>query len=464
MSKLDGKRILMMGMTPESKLLATWLPTRGATVTIADPRNVGELADDMMDFIMMPDVSFALSNHGLELLSTADMLCVSKSTPIDAQLVHSARELGIPIKNEAVLFMDACAAQRVVGIAGSLGKSSIGAILQQMAERAEFKVWGGSAIPLYHLDEIGADDVVLLELSSEHLELSTDSPTIAVLTNVMPEYAARYGSVDALTRVLANLFHHQQPDDLFVFNHDDMLSQAAAEQARSEHASFSTRTLVPDGACLAGTRVIVTGICSPTNMAKVICNVDDIALPGEHNMSNALAASAIAGALGIGPTVIGDVLRTMKSIPHRMEIALATERLVWINDSAAISPDRVMTSLNSFAQPVVLILGGQDRSYNWGDLARLVALRARAVVCYGDNNERIAEQLHRAHRVTNNPELDQIEIVDDLEAAVGTAAKVASEGDFILFSPGGTPDAVYETLEARGDAFRELVQAQKGSA
>jgi UDP-N-acetylmuramoylalanine--D-glutamate ligase len=462
MSKLKNQRILMMGINPHSKVLASWLPTQGASVTIADPRNAGELADDMMEYLFMPDVSFALSNQGLELLDAVDMLCVSDSTPLDAPVLLAARERGIPIRNEVVLFMDLCDAQRIVGITGSLGKSSTGVLLKEMAERADFNVWGGDDIPLNNLDSIAKDDIVLLEMRPDHLELSTVSPTVGVMTNIMPAYAARYGSVDALARVLANVFHYQQADDLFVYNHDDMLSRAVAEQAAAEHASFSTRTLVPDGACLAGNRLIVTGICSPTNMAKVVCNVDEVALPGDHNMRNAVAASAIAGALGIPPEAIGEVLRTFKSIPHRLEIVLATEEIVWINDSAATSPDRVITSLNSFAQPVVLILGGGDESYNWGDLARLATERARAVVCYGENRERIADQMHRAHRMHNRPELDQIEIVDDLEGAVKMAAKLASNGDFILFSPGGTPDAQHGTLESRGDTFRELVEAQHG--
>lgn len=458
MEQLSGKHVLVVGMDARSKRLAHWLPSQGVKVTLADPRDAGELADDLMEFLLDTDVSFALGNQGLDLLDTVDMLCLSDSTPVDAPILRAAEHQKIPIKNDYIFFLEHCAAKRIVGIAGSLGKTTTAALLMEMARKSGFKVWGGEEIPLAHLDEIQEDDIVVLELSSVQLENATISPPVGVLLNVLPTNTARYGGVDGLTSALTQLFYSQKPDDLFVYNRDDMLARAASEHAKSEQASFSSNVLVPDGACLAGSRLIITGICSPTNMAKVICTADEVVIPGEHNMQNVVAACSIAGALGVSPAAMSDTLRTFKSLPHRLNIVSESEGVVWIDDSVATTPDRVMTSLMAISQPVVLMLGGRDHKYNWNDLARLAVEKARLVITFGEHGNAITEHLVRARRFAVRAELETIKGAENLEIAVQIASEQVLSGDIVLFSPGGLATDAYDDMESRGDHFSELVQ------
>lgn len=460
MSSLDGKRILVAGMDDENKRLAHWLPTQGAHVVIVDERDAGDLADDFLDFLLEPNVSFAMGGHGLELLDEVDMLCVSSNLPLHAPILRMAYERNVPIKNEAVLFMESSPA-RVIGIAGSLGKSTTATLVHAILSGAGRRVWGGGDyIPLYDLPDMQADDFVVLELRSTHLENASTSPSVGVLTNLIPVGIERYDNIDGYASALANIYHHQRRDELFVFNRDDQVAATMADLAPSEHASFSTHTLVSNGACFAGNRLILAGLSSPTGMAKVVCDDHDIALLGEHNLSNVAAACAITGALGVAPDFMREVITTTKGVPHRLEFVATIGNTTWINDSGAISPDRTIIALDAVTKrPLTLILGGRDQNFDWSTVAMAAAARAQTVVCFGEFGGDIADALSRAKSMLGEKALTTINVVETVEDAVNAAYQSAGDSGLVLFSPGGLPYDAFADFSERGTAFKSSVDA-----
>lgn len=461
---LEGKHIVVLGMARQGKALGRWLPTQGARVTLSDKRDAGALADDLMEFITAPNVNFALGGHPVELLDSADMLCISGGVPIDIPIVQAALRQKIPVTNDAILFMERCPA-KIIGITGSAGKTTTTTLVGAMCKKAKKTTWVGGNIGnvlLDNLADIKPDDIVVMELSSFQLEIASISPSVAGLLNITPNHLDRHGTLEIYAQAKANIFAHQKPDDILVYGRDDLLVSTFADEAPGDRAAFSITTLVPDGACLAGKRIIVTGNCSPTGMAKVVCEQQDVRIPGLHNLSNVTAACALAGAVGIPPEPMHHAIAEFQGVPHRLEVVATIQDTRWINDSIATSPDRVVAALNSFNEPIVLLAGGRDKKTPWGEMARTAVERCKAVICFGEHGPHIAQYLSHARRSTPGGRLQHVHTVNNLEQAVEAATQVATAGDIVLLSPGGTSFDAYVDFAARGQHFRNLVEELQG--
>ncbi len=455
---LNGKTAVILGFARQGQALARWLPTIDAKVIVSDTRDFGSLADTLLDFLDAP-IQYALGGHPLELLDSADLLCVSGGVPLTQPIVQAAYERAIPVTNDAQLFLERCAAP-VIGITGSAGKTTTTMLLGKMCEAAGATTWvGGNTgdVLLDHLPDIHADHRVVMELSSFQLEVMQQSPRAACVLNVTPNHLDRHGTMEAYMEAKAHIFLHQQPDDICVFGFDDPGAVALADQAVGRVAWFSLHEMVADGAFIAGNRLMVVGYGSPDGQPHVVCARDDIHLRGDHNVRNVLAACALAGAVGVPVEVMRDVIRSFTGVPHRLETVRVIDGVTYVNDSIATAPERVIAALHSYSEPIVLIAGGRDKKLPWAEVATLIAQRVRYLVTFGEHGPFIADAVRTARMMGGRLEVvDQYKTLDD---AVKRAAQIANPGEVVLLSPGGTSYDAYEDFAARGDHFRALVNA-----
>lgn len=459
---LEGQKIIVLGMARQGKALAHWLPTQGADVVISDSKDVGTLADDILEFVMNPNVSFALGGHPVELLDNADMLCVSGGVPLDLEIVKEAYRRGIRVTNDATLFIERCDAP-IIGITGSAGKTTTTTLIGEMVKLAGRKTWIGGNIGqvlLGDLDKIQPDDVVIMELSSFQLELADVSPPIALLLNITENHLDRHGTIEDYAKAKTNIFRYQHEKDILIYGHDDPLVRQLGVNAPAEIASFSTYELVPNGACIVGQRLVVTGACSPTSQSEVICKVEDILLRGAHNVQNVLAACAAVGALGIDTAAMRQVIQTFKGVPHRLEYVDEVKGAKWYNDSIATSPERVIAALKSFNEPLILLLGGHDKNLPWEALAQLAVQKCKAICCFGEHGETIHDVMTEAKEKLGIENLT-IFNVNDLDTAVHYAHRASKSGDVVLLSPGCTSYDAYVDFAERGNKFRQMVAKLK---
>jgi len=455
---LHGKTAVILGFARQGQSLARWLPSIGANVIVSDKRNFGELAEPILDFIDVP-IQYALGGHPVELLDEADILLLSGAVDPQLPICVEARERGIPISNDAQLFLERCVPP-VIGITGSAGKTTTTTLVGKMVEASGVFAWVGGNIGevlIEHLDEMLPDQRVVMELSSFQLELMTRSPQIAAVLNVTPNHLDRHGSMEAYMDAKAHIFLHQSRDNLTIFGYDDPGSNLLSDRAPGKVAFFSTREMVTDGAVLVGNRLMVVGSGSPDGQPHVICNREDVRLRGEHNLRNVLAACAISGAAGVPVEAMREVIRNFTGVPHRLEVVRVVDGVTYINDSIATAPERVIAALRSFDEPIILLAGGRDKKLPWNDLSALIAQRVRHLVTFGEHGHAIAE-FARAARMFGG-RLEGIDNAGTLEQAVKRAAEVARAGDLVLLSPGGTSYDAYEDFAARGEHFRSLVEA-----
>ena len=462
---LAGKKIVIFGFGRQGQALVRWLPTVGAEVVVTDQRSARELGIRRSRF---PGARFYLGGHPDEVLIGARFICVSGGVPLDLPVLKLARERNIPFTNDAQLFIERCPAP-IIGITGSAGKTTTTTLVARILEAAGYRVWLGGNIgkPLVEdLPQIKSDDLVVMELSSFQLELMTSSPQVAAVLNLTPNHLDRHGTLENYATAKANILRFQRPTDVAVLGWDDPGSKAMEQLVVGDIAAFSRYDMMPNGAFMLGNRLVVSGSASYDMSPHVVCQRDDIPLRGDHNVSNVLAACAITGSVGLAvkrpgvmPETMCAAVRDFRAVEHRLEPLRSVAGVTWVNDSIATTPERLLAALNSYEEPLILLIGGADKDLAWESAVQLASKKARHIVIFGkDGDKQVATKvmtLLDLLRVDSN----RISRVENLEAAVRRAAQVAEAGDVVLFSPGGTSYDAYADFAARGEHFRQLVSA-----
>ena len=450
---LYGKTVVVIGFGRQGKALARWLPTIGARVVVNDSRSANELNLNPVEY---NGVEFVLGGHPEVLLEGADLICVSGGVPLDLPILQMALRYGVPLSNDAQLFMERCPAP-VVGITGSAGKTTTTTLVGEIFKQAGHRTFVGGNIGdvlLNVLPIINANDRVVMELSSFQLELMTASPNVGAVLNVTPNHLDRHGTMEAYAQAKAHILAYQKPHDVAVLSRDDAISRALEQIAPGDVIWFSAREMVGDGAFLAGERLIVAGDASPDGEPHVVCERSDIQLRGDHNVLNVLAACAIAGAVGVDPAAMTAAIREFRGVTHRLETVRVVDDVTYVNDSIATAPERVFAALKSYDEPLVLLLGGRDKNLPWEEMLALALTKTRQIIAFGEFGEgvvKLVKQLCGSE--------DPVTRVETLDEAVAAAAQVAQPGDVVLLSPGCTSYDAYKDFEARGEHFRKLVHA-----
>jgi UDP-N-acetylmuramoylalanine--D-glutamate ligase len=463
---LVRKSVVVLGLARQGTALARFLAQEGADVTVSDVHDEAALTTGLAQLEDL-SVRFVLGKHPLSLLDGADLLCLSGGVPVDIPIVVEARRRGIPLSNDAQVFLEQCPAP-VIGITGSAGKTTTTALLGEMCRSAGLRTWVGGNIgnPLIaDLHDIEADDCVVMELSSFQLELMTTSPHVAAVLNITPNHLDRHGTMDAYISAKRAIVAYQGPGDYVVLGYDDDNARALGADAAARVLWFSGSTEVEQGAFLRRGELMLrlgdVGGFRGRGGDLTICRASDVQLRGHHNLENVLAASTLAAVAGVPVEVIRDVAATFAGVEHRLELVRELNGVQWFDDSIATAPERSLAALGSFDEPIVLLAGGRDKNLPWADLAREAVSRVRHLVTFGEAGPMIARLVGQelgSLGPARRGSLEGITSVDTLEEAVVVAARLARAGDVVLLSPGGTSFDAFRDFAERGDRFKELVR------
>jgi UDP-N-acetylmuramoylalanine--D-glutamate ligase len=448
-----GKRVVIAGGARQGQAAARWFTRHGAIVTVNDRRTPVEMAAARSALADIP-VTWVLGSHPVEILDTADVLCISGGIPLDNPLVVAARLRGIPLTNDTQVFLEAVPCP-TVGITGSAGKTTTTSLLGLMAKNAfgdRAYTGGNIGDPLLnYVDGMNPDDLAILEISSFQLEQMTISPNVAVVLNITPNHLDRHGTMQAYTAAKRRILEFQRPQDTAVLNRADAGSWGLHADVRGRQVSFGTGAFPADQ---EGT-FLADGSLQLRQGGKDIplMHPGQIQLRGEHNVINVLAAFAIGYAAGLPLDAMRSAAREFRGVAHRLEFVREWNGARWYNDSMATAPERTMAAIRSFTEPIVLLLGGRDKNLPWEELAALIRQRVEHVVLFGEAAEKIASALEKA----SGPLPLTLNRSQGLEEAVQAAARVAGPGSIVLFSPGGTSFDQFFDFEERGKAFRKWV-------
>jgi UDP-N-acetylmuramoylalanine--D-glutamate ligase len=449
------KRVTVVGLGIEGVDLARYLSRRGARVTVSDSKTRESLAQRAEEAAAL-GARLALGSNRPGDIADADAVFVSQGVPLDLPGVEGARKRGVPMHSMMGLFMKLCPGP-ICGITGSSGKTTTTALVGEMFEADERPVFVGGNIGVGLLDQLSSVRPYtwsVLEISHTQLQLVDRSPHVAAILNITPNHLDRF-SWDEYKRLKANIIRFQRPDDITILGYDD-------PECRALNPPIGTRlrwfTL---GGELPGDGVFVREGWAVLRLGKLeerLFPLDSLRLRGRHNQANAVAAAAIATACGISTDAIACAIETFRGVPHRLELVGEVDGVSYYNDSIATTPDRSLAGLRSFADPVVLLLGGRDKQLPLEELAAEAMRRCRVVILFGESAAKIEAALQQAGGTA------AVVRVGSLSDAVHQADALAQPGDVVLLSPACTSYDAYESFERRGEHFRALVQDIAGPA
>ncbi len=336
----------------------------------------------------------------------------------------------------------------MVSVTGSNGKTTTTTLIQLMLDykRAQGHAYaaGNIGIPLSQVAQKVTDqDVMVTELSSFQLMgTTTVKPKIAVLTNIYEAHLDFHGSRANYVQAKMRIVQNQTADDYFVVNWDLPELRELSQQTKAQVVPFSRL-----GASQAGAYVEAGQLCFK---GEAIMPVEEINIPGDHNVENALAALAGAKLMGQSNEAIIEVLTTFTGVKHRMQFVTEYQQRRFYNDSKATNMEATEVALKSFQQPIVLIAGGLDRGFTFEPLLPLLKAHVKAVILYGETKQLLAQTAKEAG-------IQVIEIVDHLTEAVPAAYAASAAGDVVLLSPACASWDQFKTFEERGDVYLDAV-------
>ncbi|MDP6542781.1 MAG: UDP-N-acetylmuramoyl-L-alanine--D-glutamate ligase [Phycisphaerae bacterium] len=428
-SSLAGKRVTVVGLGRFGGGIGVtqWLCSQGAEVTVSDRASAKDLAASVAQLEGL-NVELHLGGHDLDDFLQTDLLVVSPAIPPDIPPLQAAAQAGVPRTTEMNLFLQRCAAP-IVGITGSVGKSTTTAMIGDILSRSLTVHVGGNIGKslLGDLEAILPDHVVVLEMSSFQLEETEAigvSPGVALVTNLSPNHLDRHVTMEAYAHAKQNIFRFQGQSDLLILNSADEALEGWGDLAPGRVEFFD-----PLGEAF------------------------DLRVTGGHNQINAQAAWAVARQFGIDRTAAAAALRDFESLPHRLQLAAEGRGVKYYNDSKCTTPGGLIVALDAFEpRTVVLIAGGSDKDVSFDKMGEAVAQRAKALVVLGATGGKIAAAAEKAR---SDPE-PWIHTAVDLQGAVATASELAEEGDVVLLSPACASYDMFTNYQQRGDQFAEL--------
>lgn len=367
-------------------------------------------------------------------LSGYDGIVVSPGVPINRHpIAQKAREQGIPLIGDIELFAMARAdlpPHRVVGITGTNGKSTTTALVHHLLKSAALPVrmGGNIGLPILSQAPLPAGGVYVLELSSYQIDITHSlACDAAALINLSPDHLDRYDGYEAYTRSKARLFEMQTAKQHSVFGNGDEDTLRIYNEVRERRGA---------------------GVVHLADPAAISGQQDWPSLQGPHNLQNIAVAIGLVEALGLTEAQWRPAMRSFKGLAHRMEVVAERNGVLFINDSKATNAASTAPALAAYPR-VHWIVGGLAKSDN---LDECVPNFGHVVKAYtiGEAGP-LFTKLLSPHMPVESSEM--------MGAAVHSAAAQAKEGDVVMLSPACASFDQFKDFEARGDAFKAIVEA-----
>jgi UDP-N-acetylmuramoylalanine--D-glutamate ligase len=447
---LAGRRVLVLGLGDTGLSVARWVESEGGKVRAADTRKNPPRGAEFGGELHAGRFTRAL-------LKGVDLVCISPGLALEQPLVQEAVARGLPVLGDIELFAWALRERggaRVIAITGTNGKSTVTALTGHLLREAGIgcEVAGNIGPPALEAlmrPRRMRETTWVLELSSYQLETTWSlAPEAAAMLNLSEDHLDRYAGLAEYAAAKARVFLGAS---LQVLNRCDSASMAMALAGRPQVTFGLDAPPVGEdfGVVAEGGRPWLA------RGAERVLAADELPIFGAHNLSNALAAGALAHAAGAPLERLASGLRSFRGLPHRLERVALRGGVAWYDDSKGTNVGASIAALRGLGQRAVLIAGGDGKGQDFAPLAEAVRAHARAVLLIG----RDAPLIERALRAAALPAAIALERCRTLEDAVARAARIAASGEAVLLSPACASFDMFRDYRERGEKFARAVRA-----
>ena len=451
---LNHKNILIVGLGISGIAAARFAKKKGASVTVTDMSGEKKL-ESYAPMAHKLGVNMELGKHNIETFERSDLIVVSPGVPHTILPIKRAIAKGIPVLGELELAARYIR-EPVIAVSGTNGKTTTATLLGSMLESSGFKVFVGGNIgnPLIdYADKRGTADIVVAEVSSFQLDtIDTFRPHVGVLLNITADHLDRYPDFKSYARSKGRLFENQRQSDIAVLNGSDPIISSVTKDLNARKLLF--RHQENSQAKDRENALISRGNPStPANITirmkghqQISFDLSGTNFPGRHNLENAAAASLAAIAVGGTPEGVQSALKNFKGLPHRIEYIETINHVRFFDDSKATNVDAVIRALETFGEPIILIMGGRDKGGDFRKLLEPVRQHIKKLIVMGEARDNIKSVLEDICR-------EGAQTASTMEDAVFSAYRAASPGDIVLLSPGCSSFDMYSSYAERGEDF-----------
>lgn len=431
----QGKKVVIIGLGLTGLSCVDFFLARGVTPRVIDTRISPPGLDKLPE-----NVERHLGDMNQEWLLDADLIVASPGIALASPALSVAAEAGVEIVGDIELFCREAQAP-IVAITGSNGKSTVTTLVGEMAKSAGWNVGVGGNIGLPALMLLKQEcDLYVLELSSFQLETTNSlRAAAATILNVTEDHMDRYPL--GLQQYRAAKLRVYENAKVCVVNSDDALTMPI-RGADSRCVSFGAD--VGDYHLNRQQGEIWLRV-----RGEKVLNTREMKVTGKHNFTNALAALALADAVGIPRASSLKALTTFTGLAHRFQLSLEHNGVRWINDSKATNVGSTEAALNGLHVDgtLHLLLGGDGKSADFSALAQYLQGDNVRLYCFGRDGAQLAAL---------RPEI--AEQTETMEQAMRVIATKVKNGDMVLLSPACASLDQFKNFEQRGDEFSRLAK------
>ena len=418
----------------------------GYSIFVSD---FGKIKTFYKDALLQQGIDFEEGKHSEDKIFTADTVIKSPGIPDTVPLILKLRKQQIPVISE-IEFAARFTQATLLGITGANGKTTTTMMLYHILKNAGLNVAEAGNIGFSFARKLArsASDYYVLELSSFQLDgIETFAPHIAVITNITPDHLDRYDH--KFENYIASKFkitQNQTPQDYLIYDRDDpVIMQWIAENSiQAQLVPFSITQQLNEGAYIKDDNIHIN-----IKNKQFTMSLTTLALQGNHNVKNSMAASLVATLLKVRKQTIRESMEDFEGAPHRLEKVLKIGGVQFINDSKATNINATYYALESMKRPTIWIVGGEDKGNDYMELMPLVRENVKAIVCLGVDNSKIINTYKNVMPI--------IVETKGAEEAVKVAYKLAEKGDNVLLSPACASFDLFKNYEDRGNQFKEAI-------
>jgi UDP-N-acetylmuramoylalanine--D-glutamate ligase len=441
---------IIVGLGSTGLSCAKYLAAQGRVFKVVDTREQPPGLEELRQ--LMPEIECELGEFSLATFVSASELIVSPGVSLKTAEVVAAVNAGVTISGDIDIFSKAVSAP-IIGVTGSNGKSTVVAMLTKILDKAGINYGLGGNLdgtnfkPALDLLQEARKDLYVLELSSFQLETTAElGAEVAVLLNLSEDHMDRYEDINEYHTAKQRIFKGCKK---IVVNHDDSFSYPVETRDVPMWDFGFSRSGVNGLGLLEA-----DGEQYLAYQFEKIVSVNELKVFGQHNISNVLAASAIAMALGIDLKPIRAAIVEFSGLPHRCQWVRNVSGIEFYNDSKGTNVGATMAAVEGLGQRIsghiVLIAGGVDKGADFKPLMPAMNRWGKVVILIGQDAVEMAANFDTDVRTY---------FANDMEDAVTVALAHAEPGDAVLLSPACASFDMFDNFQHRGQAFIHSVES-----